>query len=57
VREALKTPKRVLSADEAVPYGIFGMIAPSGVFAPQAFLNEFFGRGYDPCDQDGRMDG
>ena len=49
--------KRVLSANEAVLYGIFGVIGSSGVFPPRAFLNEFLARGSDPCDQDGRMDG
>ncbi len=48
--------KRVLAANEAVLYGIFGMIAGSGYFPPRAFLNEFLMHGYDPCDQDGRME-
>ena len=48
---------RVLTADEAVMYGIFGVIRLSGYFPPREFLNEVFMVGYDPCDQDGRMDG
>lgn len=48
--------KRVLAADEAGLYGIFGIIGTSGYFPPRAFLNEFLERGYDPCDQDGRID-
>ncbi len=47
--------KHVLAADEAVLYGIFGVIANSGYFPPRVFLNEFLLRGSDPCDQDGRM--
>jgi len=49
--------KRVLVADEAVLYGIFGVIGGSGYFPPRDFLNEFLMVGSDPCDQDGRMDG
>jgi hypothetical protein len=52
---AVETAKRVLVADEAVRYGIFGMIGTSGFFPPRAFLNEFLMGGCDPCDQDGRM--
>src|ERR1035437_3982398 len=47
--------KRVLADDEAVLFGIFGVIGTSGYFPPSAFLNEFFMHGNDPCDQDGRM--
>ena len=47
--------KQVLAANEAVQYGIFGVIAGSGYFPPCAFLNEFLMAGGDPCDQDGRM--
>ena len=54
---SLEAAKRVLTANEAVLYGIFGVIGGSGVFPPRAFLNEFLARGSDPCDQDGRMGG
>ena len=53
---ALEAAKRVLTANEEVLYGIFGLIGSSGFFPPRAFLNEFLMRGHDPCDQDGRMD-
>lgn len=53
--EAVEAAKRVLSADEAVLYGIFGVIGGAGFFPPRAFLNEFLVGGCDPCDQDGRM--
>ncbi|QDV31603.1 hypothetical protein Spb1_35480 [Planctopirus ephydatiae] len=53
--EAILTAKQVLEADEAVRYGIFGVIGGSGYFPPRDFLNEFFLVGSDPCDQDGRM--
>ena len=49
--------KRVLTADEAVLYGIFGVIGVSGYFPPREFLNEFLMVGSDPCDQDRRMRG
>lgn len=49
--------KEILLSDVAVPYGIFGYIASTGYFPPLFFLNEFFKVGYDPCDQDGRMEG
>ncbi len=52
---AVKAGKRVLAANEAVLYGIFGVVGSSGVFPPREFLNEFLSRGYDPCDQDQRM--
>ena len=52
---ALDTAKHVLAANEAVLYGIFGVIGSSGYFPPQRFLNEFLLRGSDPCDQDRRM--
>jgi hypothetical protein len=52
---ALDTAKRVLADDEAVLYGIFGVIGCSGYFPPRAFLNEFLKWGSDPCDQDGRI--
>jgi 6-phosphogluconolactonase len=52
---AFETAKRVLEADEAVLYGIFGVIAGTGYFPPRDFLNEFLMVGSDPCDQDGRM--
>jgi hypothetical protein len=51
----LEKAKRVLSANEAVRFGIFGIVASSEVFPPREFLNEFFAVGYDPCDQDRRM--
>jgi len=53
----LEVAKHVLATNEAVQYGIFGVVGSSGVFPPQAFLNEFLARGSDPCDQDGRMSG
>jgi hypothetical protein len=55
VAGALEAVKRVLAANEAVLFGIFGVIGSSGVFPPRAFLNEFLARGSDPCDQDRRM--
>jgi hypothetical protein len=55
VPSSLDTAKQVLAADEAVLYGIFGVIGSSGFFPPRGFLNEFLMRGHDPCDQDGRM--
>jgi hypothetical protein len=57
VAGAVKTAKRVLEADEAVLYGIFGVIRGSGYFPLREFLNEFLMGGNDPCDQDGRMSG
>ena len=54
---SLDTAKRVLAADEAVLFGIFGVIGSSGYFPPCGILNEFLMRGYDPCDQDRRMSG
>jgi hypothetical protein len=53
---AVDAAKRVLAADEAVPYGIFGVVGRSGYFPPRDFLNEFLMVGSDPCDQDERMD-
>jgi hypothetical protein len=47
--------KRVLEVNEAVLYGVFGMIRGSGYFPPRMFLNEFLMSGNDPCDQDQRM--
>lgn len=47
--------KSVLRRDEAVLFGIFGIIGGSGYFPPREFLNEFLMAGSDPCDQDGRM--
>ena len=52
---SVSAAKRVLAANEAVLYGIFGVIAASNLFPPQAFLNEFLAVGSDPCDQDSRM--
>jgi hypothetical protein len=52
----VQAAKAVLEADEAVLYGIFGVIGSSGYFPPRAFLNEFLMVGSDPCDQDERMD-
>ena len=52
---SIEAAKQVLAADEAVLYGIFGIIGVSGFFPPRTFLNEFLMRGSDPCDQDGRM--
>ena len=54
---AVETAKLVLEADEAVLYGIFGLIGASVYFPPRDFLNEFLMVGNDPCDQDGRMSG
>ena len=53
--EALEAAKRVLAANEAVRFGIFGVVGSSGVFPPRVFVNQFLARGSDPCDQDGRM--
>lgn len=47
--------KQVLTTNEAVLYGIFGVVSSSGIFPPQKFLNEFLMQGHDPCDQDRRM--
>jgi hypothetical protein len=55
VPSSLDIAKQVLAANEAVLYGAFGAVAASVSFPPRGFLNEFFMRGYDPCDQDGRM--
>jgi hypothetical protein len=55
VVEAVERAKQVLAADEAVLYGIFGVIRGSALFPPRALLNEFLMGGCDPCDQDGRM--
>ena len=52
---AVDLAKRVLAENEAVLYGIFGVIAGSGSFPPRSVLNEFLLVGNDPCDQDGRM--
>jgi hypothetical protein len=46
---------RVLSQNETVQFGIFGLIGKSEYFPPFQFLNEFFMKGHDPCDQDQRM--
>lgn len=53
--DSLEEAKRVLTANESVPYGIFGVVSSSDVFPPYEFLNEFFAQGSDPCDQDFRM--
>src|SRR5438045_549107 len=53
----IETAKRVLKDNEAVLYGIFGVIGRWDYFPPREFLNEFLSVGYDPCDQDGRMEG
>ncbi|APW41189.1 hypothetical protein [Rhodoferax saidenbachensis] len=45
----------VLTANEAVRFGIFGVVGASKVFPPHGFLNEFFAAGNDPCDQDNLM--
>ncbi len=47
--------KQVLEINASVRYGIFGFIEGTGYFPPLPFLNEFLGKGHDPCDQDGRM--
>ncbi len=52
---AVDAAKRVLEADEQVPYGIFGHVGGSGYFPSREFLNEFLIVGCDPCDQDGRL--
>ena len=36
---AVEGAKRVLKADEAVLYGIFGVIGASAYFPPREFLN------------------
>lgn len=52
---SVETAKKVLTANRAVLYGIFGIIESSGYFPPIKFLNQFLAQGSDPCDQDGRM--
>jgi hypothetical protein len=54
--DAIELAKIVLLENSKVLYGIFGVIKDTGYFPPQAFLNEFFSLGYDPCDQDQRME-
>lgn len=49
--------KWVIQRNTAVLYGIFGFIDSTPYFPPREHLNEFFERGSDPCDQDGRMGG
>jgi hypothetical protein len=51
----IEKAKRILLENKNVRYGIFGMIENSGYFPPLGFLNEFFMKGSDPCDQDQRM--
>jgi hypothetical protein len=51
----VETAKKILTANTAVLYGVFGAIDSSGFFPPRKFLNEFLAQGSDPCDQDGRM--
>jgi hypothetical protein len=51
----VRSAKQVLAANEEVLFGVFGVIGRSKAFPPREFLNEFFARGNDPCDQDGRM--
>jgi hypothetical protein len=53
---SIESAKKVLAENSKVFYGIFGAIKASGYFPPRKFLNQFFERGSDPCDQDGRMD-
>lgn len=55
VSNSVESAKQVLAANEAVLYGIFGVIGSSGYFPPRDFLNDFLLKGNDPCDQDGRM--
>jgi len=50
---SLDTAKRVLAADEAVLFGIFGVIGSSGYFPPCGILNEFLMRGYDRVTRTG----
>lgn len=45
----------IIDENTKVLYGVFGIINGSGYFPPLDFLNEFFIRGSDPCDQDSRM--
>lgn len=47
---------KVLSKNETVQFGIFGLIGRSEYFPPRLFLNEFLMMGNDPCDQDQRME-
>lgn len=51
----VETAQRVLAANVAVQFGIFGIIDGSGYFPPREFLNEFLKAGSDPCDQDRQM--
>ena len=53
--KSLEIARNVLSQNEKVQFGIFGLIGQSEYFPPHSFLNEFFMIGYDPCDQDQRM--
>jgi hypothetical protein len=53
--KSIEIARIVLSKNETIPFGIFGLIGKSEYFPPRLFLNEFFMKGYDPCDQDQRM--
>ncbi|WP_197065295.1 hypothetical protein [Massilia sp. 9096] len=53
--DSVKLAKEVLLSNEAVRFGVFGIVATSGYFPPRQFLNEFLRAGTDPCDQDQRM--
>ncbi|AOE50247.1 hypothetical protein [Kangiella sediminilitoris] len=53
---SIKLAKSILTENSKVLYGIFGLIESSGFFPPRNILNQFLEQGYDPCDQDGRMD-
>lgn len=46
---------KVLTENTKVLYGFFGVVEQSPFFPPCSFLNEFFQKGFDPCDQDSRM--
>jgi hypothetical protein len=52
----IEKAKKILLENIKVRYGIFGIIAQSGYFPPSVFLNAFFMKGNDPCDQDQRME-
>jgi len=54
---SLEMARRVLAANEDVPFGIFGIISSCPYFPPRDFLNEFLMGGSDPCDQDGVIGG
>lgn len=51
----IERAKKLLTENTKILYGIFGVVECSPFFPPCDFLNEFFQKGSDPCDQDSRM--